>query len=288
MTAVSVALFGSQCRAARDRHSDVDALVVTSLASTPVACSLEASGYSVTTLSMSRLKRMSRHGSLFVQHLRDEARLIVDPDHQLRTVLDETERIAASSDEIERGRLSLNFATSWPNHPTLRHWKADFTYCLARDLLIKEASTLGLPVYGVDALTAPRLRVLGHRRDLQYRLSFLRKAKALYRQGRRSDQLATLSLRGWTKSGTVDTKSQKFQSSSYGWLLDRPFNSRYERLRTLEGCYLLAQSRGLRHPEHDVLLKIIRNPNAYGSSTSVHEMRLKDYLEDVIALLDDV
>jgi hypothetical protein len=65
----------------------------------------------------------------------------------------------------------------------------------------------------------------------------------------------------------------------------RRFCSEYERLRTLEAVCLMAQVRGVYHPEHDSVMEHIVSPNAYGSSQKRKARRVQRYLREAVDLL---
>ena len=86
---ISVCLFGSAARSSTDLLSDRDVLVTARSLKTvrPYIQELGSKGYSVAPFSHARLQRMVAAGSLFVQHLKMEGKIIQDTEHWLEDCL---------------------------------------------------------------------------------------------------------------------------------------------------------------------------------------------------------
>lgn len=86
---MSVCLFGSAARSSTDPLSDRDVLVTARILTMtrPRVQEMESKGWSVALFSHARLERMAAAGSLFVQHLKMEGRIIQDTEHWLEDCL---------------------------------------------------------------------------------------------------------------------------------------------------------------------------------------------------------
>ena len=105
---VSVCLFGSAARSSTDLLSDRDVLVTARSFKTvhPYIQELGSKGYSVAPFSHARLQRMVPAGSLFVQHLKMEGKIIQDTEHWLEDCLGNF-----SPSKIPTKKTSINHLT---------------------------------------------------------------------------------------------------------------------------------------------------------------------------------
>ena len=101
---ISVCLFGSAARSSSDRLSDKDVLVTAKNLKTacPYVQELENTGSSVALFSHARLERMSAAGSLFVQHLKMEGKIVQDAEHWLEDCLSDFSPKNSYEEDINR------------------------------------------------------------------------------------------------------------------------------------------------------------------------------------------
>ena len=101
---ISVCLFGSAARSSSDRLSDKDVLVTAKNLKTacPYVQELENTGASVALFSHARLERMSAAGSLFVQHLKMEGKIVQDAEHWLEDCLSDFSPKNSYEEDINR------------------------------------------------------------------------------------------------------------------------------------------------------------------------------------------
>ena len=87
----AIAIFGSAARGDNDTFSDRDLLIVSDdrTSRREIRSKCESSGWSCTTYSWSRLQHAADQGSLFVQHLKQEAMIVADPSSHLAQLLAE-------------------------------------------------------------------------------------------------------------------------------------------------------------------------------------------------------
>jgi len=283
--------FGSAVRGSSDKHSDRDLLIVSeSSLHRALRQSYENEGYSVSTLTSSQLSAMQQRGSLFIQHLKYESRVLHDYQGFFNKWLARCQLIQPTSDEILRCIESIEFLYSWPADPRLNGWKADVAYCLFRDFLIKKLATKSKLVFGLDNIeNALQETALFPELNMDY-LKQLREAKAAYRIGSKILNITSGSLNYELKSllegiGLVIDKCSYISIEAYIMSLkNRRFTSAYEQLRSLEAAYLIARSDGAYHPEHRKLMSLIEAPNAYGSSQVRNQNKVGEYLEQVLTL----
>lgn len=285
----AIAEFGSAVRGSSDANSDLDLLIV---ARRCLHFSLRrhysAKGYSVTTLTPDQLSAMQRSGSLFIQHLKQESRIVFDVEGHFRYWLAQCSLVNPTKQEIRRCAATTGFFGGWPDDSRLTGWKADVLYCVSRDYLIKRLVTSGHIAFGLEDIEhAFQITAPSWSGDLRA-LKRLREAKAAYRSGRPVPGGTYNSIHAWVKNlaewfGVHAVRLEGQSVDKYLLTLSgRAFVSDYERLRTLEAVYLIAQARGIYHPEHESLVKYIASPNAYGSSQKRKALRIERYLNETL------
>ncbi|MEA3250596.1 MAG: hypothetical protein U9Q35_03300 [Pseudomonadota bacterium] len=290
----AIAEFGSVIRGSNDAISDRDLLIVSARrAQFGLRQRYSALGYSVSTLTPHQLKFMQRSGSLFVQHLKRESRVLCDAGGKFQCWLKQCDVVYPTNDEIRRCAASIEFFSGWPNESCLIGWKADALYCVSRDYLIKELAKLDHFVFGVNEIECALHSVAPLWKGNLEALRRLRAAKAAYRAGQAPPEGTSDSINAWIeKMGEwfgvcANNPAQKDLDGHFRTLVDRSFCSDYERLRTLEAVYIIAQTRGVYHPEHNVLLKYIKSPNAYGASQKRRVKQVEGYLLETLDLLSN-
>lgn len=290
----AIAEFGSVVRGSSDAISDRDLLIVSGRhAQFCLRQRYSEQGYSVSSLTPRQLKSMQKNGSLFVQHLRRESRILYDAGERFQCWLKQCEVMHPTSDEMRRCAASIKFFSGWPSESHLIGWKADVLYCLSRDYLIKELARLGYFVFGVSDIERALHLVEPLWKGNLESLRRLREAKAAYRAGEALPEGTSDSIKVWIEEMSewfgvcVSNSEQKGLDEHIRTLVDRRFCSDYERLRTLEAVYTIAQAQGVYHPEHNILLKHIEYPNAYGAAQKRRVKRVKGYLYETLHLLSN-
>ena len=284
--------FGSTTRCSHDRHSDRDLLVVSEKKSGwKFAKKYQKLGYSVTLLSPVQLIFMQSHGSLFIQHLKHESRTILDTNSEFCSWLESCAFIAPSRKEIQRCISTVEFISSWPSDTRLIGWQADFLYCVSRDLLIKWLAVRDKLAFGLEDLEPALLALNNNRFGSLANLRLLRKLKATYRSKRMISNDTSRTIDSWlselSSAFGINLPAKQLSSTEefVTGLVNRSFSSSYELLRTVEAAYHIARSHGYIHPEHEKLMKHIRNPNAYGSSQSRKRIVIERYLQEIIDIM---
>ncbi|HEX6189505.1 MAG TPA: hypothetical protein VFZ40_15595 [Pyrinomonadaceae bacterium] len=231
---------------------------------------------------------MKESGSLFLQHLKNEATILIDSDGMLRSFLNSCELISPMESEIAKCEATLRFVLSCPQSPDLTAWKADFLFCVSRDYLIKRIARTGRGIFELEMIGRACQELFDLRPEEFNPLRELRKAKSDYRSEKSPNSRIRFEIDAWfsvlMRRFAVDFNGV----SEFCFVRDAKsfssyrFNSHYERLRFLEGLYLVACAKGLIHPNHELLMKHIRQPNLYGSSRQFKETRIQKYITDVV------
>src|SRR5690606_3890114 len=106
----AIAEFGSTTRKTQDCHSDRDLLIVCELkTSREFVKNYCEQGYSVTLLTPSQLTFMQKRGSLFIQHLKHESRILMDTNTEFSKWLQSCPLIAPSEEEIQKCFSTIEF-----------------------------------------------------------------------------------------------------------------------------------------------------------------------------------
>ena len=292
MKMFAIAEFESICRGRSDEHSDRDLLVVCdSDQRYRLVDRYKSEGYSVCALSPSQLLYMQQRGSLFVQHVRHEGRIRLDLDGAFSRWLNSCALIPPAKTEIQRCRATIEFISTWPDDPRIEGWRADFLYCVSRDLLIKSLAGCGILAFGLEDLEKGLGSIWRANFGGLANLAGLREAKVAYRDGRPVPNGTSITIAAWLKELTelfrlsspnpLDSQAEVLIHN----LATRNFSSNYERLRSLEVAYLVARCNNITHAQHTLLMKHITSPNGYSSSQAGKRGVIERYLSEVLEML---
>lgn len=284
----AIAEFGSICRSASDNMSDRDLLIVSPLAHRyELYEKYSHLGYSVTSLTEERLRRMRDKGSLFIQHLKHEARILTDESNRLRALLDSSYLIAPSAAELRRCEASLAFVSSWPEWDVLSGWKADFLFCVSRDYFIKRLAASGHLAFGLETIQRKAENFLGFTENSFSTFYRLREIKSTYRRGGPIPVDCRNVTTTWIKTlhSVLRVPAPNYKQFDVHSIPTRVFNSSYERLRTLEACYLLVQSLGLVHVHDEDIVRHVTCPNLYSSCGVKKAGLINKYISELVSVL---
>ncbi len=194
------ALFGSAARGDQDGFSDKDLLIVsddpTTLRTLKTDCS--ARGWSCTPYSWQRLQHAADQGSLFVQHLKQEAKILRDPSDRLADLLAKFSPKASYKREADGAASLLGELTDFlPRCVAGPMWTLDVMSVSFRSLAVAKLADEGIYSFANSDILNGLARIgLLHRAD-GYKLEALRRYKSLYRKGvldRRVDWTKTYEL----------------------------------------------------------------------------------------------
>lgn len=280
----AVAEFGSVCRNTSDIYSDNDILVI---------CDKKFSkyyydryhrrGYSVSTFSIKQLYAMKNSGSLFLQHLKLESKILIDKNSDFKNFLNSCSLVAPSEKEIHNCKKTIQNLISWPNYPIFLGWKSDFLYGTSRDFLIKFLAKNGIIAFGIDEIISELCALLSLENDHFKCLKALRHFKSAYRTGIDfpSNEAMTKVIESWVKLLQnifgFECQAQEY----YLNIKDMVFSSNYERLRYLEIIYMYLVNTGFQHVKHIEITNLILKPNLYQSLRSNKTKLIMNYLGEL-------
>ncbi|WP_233982671.1 hypothetical protein [Pectobacterium versatile] len=263
-----IAEFGSVYRRSDDSFSDKDLLIV---------CEKEyvkyyyakytRRGYSVSVFSEKQLLSMRNKGSLFLQHLKLESRLLVDVGAEFKSFIKECELVSPGDDELYSCKKTIENLYVWPNNLISLGWKADFLYGSSRDYLIKFLAKNGVIAFGLESIIEEVSLLLSVPISKFNDLRELRKIKSTYRSGSVLPQgeYIECAINGWYEllNNTFGLKLSDLDYSEI--IINKFFTSGYERLRYLEILYMSLVKHGYYHENHKEIVNFILKPNLYQS-----------------------
>lgn len=283
MTIISAVLFGSQVSGGSDRRSDKDLLVVCKPEHKKTAIRKYAgAGYSVSAYTPMQLEHMKQKGSLFLQHLKRESKVLYDDGGAFKHFIDGCHLVPPSSEEIKRSVTSLVNALKSPDDYGISWWLSDYLFVLSRDYFIKRFARDGRVLFNAVHLSREIEKEFGLERTDAETFLDLRKCKSIYRGGEPVGVRATLTLSAWrdilTKILGIEFGARL---SDEEYLFDRAiddFESTYELLRYIESLRIMFPNIRCEESVEYHVKKMILNPNHY-SSTSVNGKKfLSPYL----------
>lgn len=282
--------FGSLTRQEGDCYSDRDLLII---------CPKELKksyvnryvneGYSVTFLTKQQLVFMKEKGSLFLQHLRFESKIILDSNLEFSLFINKCALIHPSQKEVAICQKSIEFLSKWPSTPLLSAWKADFLFCLSRDYLIKCLARKGRIAFGLKDIEAKSKDLFSLTSEDFKALSTLRKVKAAYRSDSQFPEKFDSSISSWlialNRTFGFNNHDSNFEVFNLNGVTLNSFNTPYEQLRILEALYLITRNMGINHPKHQTLINLIQKPNLYGSTKKINEEKVEHFVCELASLI---
>ena len=264
---ISVCFFGSAARSSTDPLSDRDVLVTArSLKATrPYVREPESKGCSVALFSHARLKRMVAAGSLFVQHLKLEGKIIQDSEHWLEDCLGNFSPKNSYEEDINKSFDLIRPLERLMDEISSCQLASDLGYVFIRNYAINRLASQGVYLFDYRSILE---ELQGRQRfsDLCLnRLIDLRKGKHAYRAG--MPHVAKKSL-GHEVASSISEACPELNleavSSSTGI---RRFNLPYATLRDCEATLLSKESfrssARINKKRLDQVQRPIRKPREY-------------------------
>ena len=182
----SLALFGSAARGDHDLFSDRDLLIVmddqTALGS--LKAHYDSIGWSCTAYSWTRLQHAANQGSLFVQHLKQEAKIIRDPSDRLAALLDRYSTRSSYKREAEgAASLLVDLTQQLPLCDAGPMWAMDVMSVGFRSIAVAKLADYGIYSFANTDILSGLIRTGLVRESEAYQLQPLRQYKSLYRHG---------------------------------------------------------------------------------------------------------
>jgi predicted nucleotidyltransferase len=274
----SIAIFGSTLRSDFDKYSDKDLLVVADDYQTLHNLKVKYSkdDWSISYYTYSKLQFLSKNGSLFIKHLQNESKIIIDQNDRLFTVLSEfTEKKNYKKDIIEAEKY-FEILAFIPKTDIGYAWFCDSFYVGLRNYLVFKNAENGIFEFSfIKLLNILKEKDVINKSDIKI-LQELRVVKRNYRDNI-IDELPSFEyvekvIKIAEKIGILNSPQlmppTEFRKHIEEHILDKIYDP-YQRLRLIEGFY---SSQKLNIPE---LKKIISNPQFYASKMKNNEYTMK-------------
>jgi hypothetical protein len=141
----TAAFYGSVVRGDHDRFSDRDLLLVSNdeSALTEARIQLSALGYSCACYDWNKMKLLADKKALFIQHLKQETRIIVDRDNRLQSLLATYSPASSYSSQINAARSLVSLTECFPDTPKGIGWALDVLTIGFRNLSILSLANEG-------------------------------------------------------------------------------------------------------------------------------------------------
>lgn len=142
----SIAIFGSVVRKDFDYLSDKDILIVTDnpLMIKKYVASLEHLNWSCALYSWSRFNKLIEKKALFIEHIKDESKIILDENNQLRELLDNFSPKVDYSNEIIETHHLIKLLENIPNSNKGSGWALDILMIAFRNYSISTLANEGI------------------------------------------------------------------------------------------------------------------------------------------------
>ena len=297
----ALALFGSAARGDYDFFSDRDLLIVSDDAKTlrELKSKYDSAGWSCTAYSWRRLQDAADQGSLFVQHLKQEAILLSDASHRLAHLMDTFSAKASYKRESDQvASLIGNLVQHLPLCSAGPMWALDILSVGFRSLAVTNLANNGIYAFSNSGLADGLSRIGNVDEEEANQLKALRRYKSLYRQGIIVEHLDWVDIFEWIKlidkafSLGLDSRCVRTREVVELALRDvsteRTDSSWYERCRRIESALWTLKPRFKKHrtefhKQRNSLLRIVQSPSIYawhftGGYTTIQQ-RLSDLAE---------
>lgn len=150
----SLAVFGSTTRGDSDQISDRDILLAGVTRNTLVERTLLNAGYSPSVYSWQQMEDLSRDGSLFLQHLKQESQVLFDRNERLRDLLHAYRPLNDYSCRIIENIELFEMTNGTPDCPSLIGWAFDVLAVGFRNHAILQLANTGRYVFSYPSIVA--------------------------------------------------------------------------------------------------------------------------------------
>ena len=198
----SFAIFGSAARGDNDIFSDLDLLIVSD--DTPTLRAMrskcESVGWSCAAYSWSRLQRAADEGSLFVQHLKQESKVLSDPSNRLADLLARYSTKANYQRELNSAASLIGTLTQHlPLCEAGPMWTLDVLSVGFRSLAVANLADHGIYAFSNSGIIDGLTRIGMVSKDDAPHLNTLRRFKSLYRRGVVDRQIGWRDIFDWIR-----------------------------------------------------------------------------------------
>ena len=277
----AIAIFGSAARGDNDAFSDRDLLIVSEDETTlrEMKAKYDSVGWSCTAYSWGRLQRAADQGSLFVQHLKQESKVLTDPSDRLAHLLAQYSTKTSYKREWD-GAASLvgNLMQHLPQCDAGPMWTLDVLSVGFRSLAVANLADNGIYAFSNSGIIDGLTRINMIRKEDRPQLNALRRYKSLYRQGIIDKRIRWCDIFDWIKLvdrifalglnsrcvPTIEIVELALADNSTvrtdsGW---------YARCRRIESALWMLRPRRSREradfqKQRQKLFRIVKSPNSY-------------------------
>ena len=297
----ALALFGSAARGDHDFFSDLDLLIVSDDARIlrELKSDYDSAGWSCTAYSWSRLQEAANQGSLFVQHLKQEAILLSDESHRLAHLLNTfSPKFSYKRESDEVSSLIGNLIQHLPLCNAGPMWTLDVLSVGFRSLAVTNLANNGIYAFSNSGLADGICRIGIVDEEEAHQLKALRRYKSLYRKGMLDEHLGWADIFELIKlidkafALGLDSRCVRAREVVEIALADvsteRADSSWYERCRRVESALWTLKPRCKKnltefHKQRNNLFRIVQSPTIYswhftGGYTTIQQ-RLSDLAE---------
>jgi hypothetical protein len=279
----SVAIFGSSLRDDFDKYSDKDLLIVAD--NYDLLKQLEekysSENWSISFYTYSKLEYLSKNGSLFLKHLKEEAKILHDDNNAIKNILSDYSIKSSYNLEVKEASDFFEIIQYIPHTNSGLAWFCDTLYVGLRNYLIFSNSEENVFEFSFNKLL---IKLKNENRISQNQLNILKELRVIKRNYREdiidefpSTDFVNKVIEIIEYLGLIK-KIQIIKPTSFQSLVEEKINSYqyspYQKLRLLEGYYT-SQNQNLFE-----IKKIISNPQFYA-------MKFKDeiYISKLISTI---
>lgn len=272
--AMAEAIFGSAARGSNDHISDKDILIVDEDSNrlNSRRYILELQGWSVASYTFKKLQFLARSGCLFINHLKQESRILCDKDGRLSYLLYNFQPRFNYKKEIYSNYRLSTLAQIIPDSHQGFLFAADVLYVTVRNYGILALAEQGHHVYDFANILYRMEAINLIERGKAETLFKLRGLKKLYRNGNKYEKEIFVILNQIVSALPFNGFPKFILPESAINILELPASSNnasaYETLRDLEKRYIALTSlvgKDMLNEELRVLSSWIHDPRAYAS-----------------------
>ena len=298
----AVALFGSAARGDNDVFSDRDLLVISGDEPTlrRMKGKYDSEGWSCTAYTWKRLQSAADKGSLFVQHLKQESKILWDPSDQLAHLLEQYSPKADYKQEMS-GATGLigNLMQHLPRCPVGPMWTLDVLAVGFRSLAVARLADDGIYAFSNNRIVDELIRIGVAGREDGTQLNDLRRFKSLYRKGLQDSRIGWAHIFDWIRlvdrTFTLGLDSHVVEDLELIDLALREDTSTkstsdwYVRCRRIESVLWTLRPRQDKvraefRERRDRLLKLVRSPNSYAWHFTRGHKTVQSNLSDLLQI----
>ena len=296
------AIFGSAARGDNDIFSDRDLLIVSDdeIALREMKSKYDSVGWSCTAYSWSRLERAADQGSLFVQHLKQESKILSDPSDRLNHLLAQYATKATYKRESD-GAASLlgNLMQHLPQCDAGPMWTLDVLAVGFRSLAVANLADNGIYAFSNAAIINGLNRIGMVNKQDSPQLHDLRRFKSLYRQGVIDQRIRWCDIFDWIKlidrTFVLGLSSRRVQTIDIVELAladgstAQTDSDWYAKCRRMESAlWMLKPRRSSERAEfrrrREKLFRIVKSPNSYAWHFTGGHKTIQSSLSDLAGM----